>query len=26
MPASAYSCGPVVLDGNKPEEELAEMY
>lgn len=26
MPASAYSFGPVVLDGNKPEEELAELY
>jgi hypothetical protein len=26
MPASAYPCGPVVLDGNKPEEELAELY
>ena len=26
MPASAYSCGPVVLDGNKPEEEMAELF
>ena len=26
MPASTYSCGPVVLDGNKPEEELPERY
>ena len=25
MPASAYSCGPVVLDGDKPEEEMMEL-
>ena len=26
LPASAYSGGPVVLDGNKPEEELLELW
>jgi hypothetical protein len=25
MPASAYPCGPVLLDNNKPEEELPEL-